>query len=68
MLMTSIPLLVETIENKQFRCIYLKKKNVLSQFFSAILESALNFEHFQEKMTLIAYVFPNLRTTKDVVR
>ena len=26
-----------------------------------------NFEHFQKKMTFIAYVFPKLPTSKDVV-
>ena len=31
--MTSIPLLVETIECKQFRCIYLKNKRFLLNFF-----------------------------------
>ena len=66
--MTSIPLLVETIECTQFRCIYLKKKIFFFQFFSAFFESALNFEHFQKKMTLIAYVFPKLPTTKNVLR
>ena len=39
-----------------------QKQNVFSEFFSAFSESALNFEHFQKKMTLIAYVFPNLPT------
>ena len=39
-----------------------------SEFFFAFFESALNFEHFQKKMTLIAYVFPKLPTTKDVLR
>ena len=66
--MTSIPLLVETIEFTQFRCIYLKKEKIFSQFFSEFFESALNFEHFQKKMTLIAYVFPKLRTTKNLLR
>ena len=66
--MTSIPLLVETIECTQFRCIYLKKEKIFSQFFSEFFESALNFEHFQKKMTLIAYVFPKLTTTKNVLR
>ena len=66
--MTSIPLLVETIECTQFRCIYLKNEKIFSQFFSAFFESALNFEHFQKKMTLIAYVFPKLPTTKNVLR
>ena len=45
-----------------------QKQNIFSEFFSALLESALNFEHFQKKMTLIAYVFPKLPTTKDVLR
>ena len=45
-----------------------QKQNFFSQFFSAFSESALNFEHFQKKMTLIAYVFPNLPTTREVPR
>ena len=45
-----------------------QKQNVFSQFFSAFFESALNFKHFQKKMTLIAYVFPRLSTTKYVLR
>ena len=44
------------------------KQNIFSQFFSAFFESALNFKHFQKKMTLIAYVFPKLPTTKDMLR
>ena len=45
-----------------------QKAKIFSEFFSAFFESALNFEHFQKKMTLIAYVFPKLQTTKDVLR
>ena len=45
-----------------------QKQKVFSQFFAAFFEFALNFEHFQKKMTLIAYVFPKLPTTKDVLR
>ena len=45
-----------------------KKQKTFSQFFSAFFESALNFEHFQKKMTLIAYVFPKFPTTKKVLR
>ena len=45
-----------------------QKQKLLSEFFSAFFESALNFEHFQKKMTLIAYVFPKLPTTKHVLR
>ena len=45
-----------------------QKQIVFSQFFSAFFQSELNFEHFQKKMTLIAYVFPKLSTTKNVLR
>ena len=45
-----------------------QKQNIFSQFFPAFFESALNLEHFQNKMTLIAYVFPKLPTMKDVLR
>ena len=45
-----------------------QKQYIFSQFFSAFFESALNFEHFQKTMTLIAYVVPKLTTTKDVLR
>ena len=45
-----------------------QKEKIFSQFFSAFFKSPLNFEHFQKKMTLIAYVFPKLPTTKNVLR
>ena len=45
-----------------------QKQNIFSEFFSAFFQSALNFEHFQKEMTLIAYVFPKLPTTKHVLR
>ena len=45
-----------------------QNENIFSEFFSSFFESALNLEHFQKKMTLIAYVFPKLPTTKDVLR
>ena len=38
----------------------------LETFFIAFLESALNFEHFEKKMSLIAQVFLKLLTPKDV--
>ena len=44
-----------------------KQKNFF-EFFSAFFESAFNFKHFQKKMTVIAYVFPKLPTTKNVPR
>ena len=45
-----------------------QKQKKFSEFFSSFFESALNFEHFQKKITLIAYVFPKLPTTKHVLR
>ena len=45
-----------------------QKQKIFSGSFSAFSESALNFEHFQKKMTLIAYVFPKLPTTKTLLR
>ena len=43
-------------------------QKIFSQFFSAFFESALNFEHFQKKLNLIAYVILSLPTTKEVLR
>ena len=45
-----------------------QKQKIFSEFFSAFSKYALNFEHFQKKMTLKAYVFPKLPTTKNVLR
>ena len=53
---------------QRIQMILSQKQNIFTEFFSEFLESALNFEHFQKKMHLIAYAFPNLSTTKDVVR
>ena len=44
------------------------KQKSFSEFCCAFFESALSLEHFQKKMTLIAYVFPKLPTTKNVLR
>ena len=45
-----------------------QKQMIFSIFFSAFFQYPLNFEHFQTKMTLIAYVFTKLPTTKNVLR
>ena len=45
----------------------MKQKKIL-QIFCSFIKSTLNFEHFQTKMTLIAYRFPELRTPKHMVR
>ena len=45
-----------------------QKQNNFSEFLSSFIKSELNFEKFQKKITVIAYVFPKLPTTNDVVR
>ena len=45
-----------------------RKQNTFSEFFSAFLEPRFNFENSQKKMKLIANLFLNLRTPKNVVR
>ena len=45
-----------------------QEQNIFSEFFSEFFESALTFEYFQKKMTFIAYLFPKLQTTKNVLR
>ena len=46
----------------------MKNKKNFWNFFFPFFESTLNFEHFQTKIALIAYVFPKLWTAKNVVR
>ena len=45
-----------------------RKQKYFSQFLCAFSKSKLNLEDFQKKLTVIPYVFPSLRTPKDVVR
>ena len=44
-----------------------QKPKIFSELFCAFFEFVLNFEHFQKKTTLIAYVFRKLPTTNDVL-
>ena len=45
-----------------------QKQKTFFEFFSPFLKSTLNFERFQNKMTLIADVFPKLPSPKKVIR
>ena len=45
-----------------------QKQKTFPQFFCAFLKSTSNFQDSEKKMTVIAYVFPKLRTPKYVVR
>ena len=44
-----------------------QKQKPFSEFFSPLLKSTLNFEHFQKKLTLIADVFPKVPSPKKVI-
>ena len=45
-----------------------QKQKPFYQFLLAFSKYALNLEHFQKKMTLIADFFPKLRTPENVAR
>ena len=45
-----------------------QKHKAFSPFFLAFSKSTLNLNIFKTKMTLVAYLFPKLRTPKNVVR
>ena len=65
--MTSIVFLIETIYSNIFTWNYLRNKKLLRIFlYFGHSDSILNI--FKKKMTLIAHVFLNLRTPKNVVR
>lgn len=44
-----------------------KELKIFLQFFNTFLKSTFNFERFKKKVSVIAYVFPKLKTTKDEV-
>ena len=44
-----------------------QKKKTFCEMFFAFFKSKSNFQHFQKNITLIAYLFPNLGTPKNVV-
>ena len=45
-----------------------QKQVIFSQFFSTFFESAIHFQLFQKKMSLIPYGFLKLPTRKNVLR
>ena len=44
-----------------------QKQETFSEFSCTFLKSTLSFEHFEKKMTLVAYVFRKLQKPKYVV-
>ena len=65
--MKSILFLTEAIYCNIFGCIYLRNEKYFLYFFFHFLNLDLILIIFQKKMTLIADVFLNWRTPKDVV-
>ena len=78
--MTSILCLIDTISRSQYSLLIRNKSTqeiqmqlyqkqfFFSEPFAWPLKSSWSFEHFKKQMTLIADVFPKLRTSKNVVR
>ena len=66
--MTSILFLIETILTQWIQIHLSHKQKDFSQLFSEFFKFKLNFERFEKKITIIAYVFPTLRTPKNVLR
>ena len=44
-----------------------QKEEDFCQLFCAFFKSTLDFEYFRKKVNLLIYLFPKLRTRKDVV-
>ena len=45
-----------------------KKQKTFTQFLVTFLDCRTSFKIFEKKMVFIAYVFPRLRTVKEVAR
>ena len=62
----SILVLTERIYRYQIQPNYLKNRKFFAAYFFAFVESQLNFQGFEKKMSLIGQVFPKLLTPRDV--
>ena len=63
----SILFFIETIPRNQFRCYYLKNKTLFQNFLRSVRNLPYILKFFKKNLTLIADVFPKLRTPKHVV-
>ena len=66
--MTTIVYLIETISYNIFTWNYLRNKKLFHIYFLYFGNSDWILNIFKKEMTLIADVFSNLRTPKNVVR
>ena len=62
--MESILFIIETFEQYQFRCNYLRNKKLLLNFLLHFWNLTKILNVLKKKITLIAFVFPKLRTPK----
>ena len=53
---------------QKIRTILSQKQKPFNVFFLEFSKSALNLQHFEKKMNLIADFFPKLRTPENVAR
>ena len=53
--------------NEQVQTPLCQKEKAVSGFFIEFLKCALNFEHFERKLIILALSFPKLLTPKEVV-
>ena len=56
------------IYSNQFKCFYLRNKKLFLNFLHYLWYLHKNFNIFKKRMSLRAFVFSRLRTSKDVVR
>ena len=61
-------LLIRNKSTQEIQMQLYQKQFFFSELFAWPLKSSWSFEHFKKQMTLIADVFPKLRTSKNVVR
>ena len=52
---------------RQVEALLSQKQESFSGFFLTFLKCALNLEHFEKKMSILATLFPKLLTPKEVV-
>ena len=66
--MKSIFFFIGRIQGHQFRCNYLRSKNLFLSFFVSFLKSRLNFEHFDRKDDPHTFCFSEITDSENVVR
>ena len=66
--MTSIHILNVTSQWTQFKCNYLRKRNISLNFLKRFSKSRLSFEHFEKKDEPHGLYIDKIAHSKDVVR